>query len=323
MARRLNRSVVTVTGATSGIGRASALAFARRGAAVVAVARRGDALDDVVHRCRSLGVDALACEADVSDPDSLDAAARRAIEQFGRLDVWVNNAAAGTFGYLEDIPLADVRRVLDANVMGYVHGARAALPWFREQNSGVLINVGSVLSKVPGPALIPYVMSKHAVRALSASLRCELLDAPGVHSCLVLPGAVDTPFFQHAANYSGHRVRALRPTSSPERVARVIVRCARHPRPEAPVGLIARFSAVPYGLAPRLTERVLTRQITRGHFADEPAGPTPGSLYEPPDDAGAVSGGWGATHRVATAGAMAAGAGAVTLAVREARRRSP
>jgi short-subunit dehydrogenase len=323
MPGKLKDRVVVVTGASSGVGRATARAFAEKGSTVVVTARRSKALEELADECRALGVDALAIPADVTDPDALDEVARRTAETFGRIDIWVNNAAVSMFARLEEAPLADIRAVIDTDVMGYINGARAALPWMREQGRGVLINVGSVLSNVPGPYLAPYVIGKTASKALAGCLRTELLlDAPKIKACSVFPGAIDTPFFEHSANYTGRRLKPLKPTYDPARVAAAIVSCARRPRREIHVGFMARLATVAYRTAPGLTERVISRQIDRKHFTDEWAPPTAGNLYEPMTAGTEAEGGWGHGGRKPIAGAAVAATGlaAATAAVIRHRR---
>ncbi len=245
MAGQHNRSVVVVTGASSGIGRATAHAFARKGAALALAARRGDLLERTAEECRGLGADVLAVALDVADEEAVHDLARAAVERFGRIDVWVNNAAVGLWGRLEEIPMADIRRLIDVNLFGYVHGARAVLPLFRAQGSGALVNVGSMVSRVPAPYAGPYVMSKHAVRGLGSVLRQELAAdrVKGVHISTVMPATIDTPFFEHSGNYVGRALRAMPPVYTPERVARTIVNCTRFPRREVFVGNTARVAA--------------------------------------------------------------------------------
>jgi short-subunit dehydrogenase len=303
-------AVVVLTGASSGIGRATALELARGGARVVLAARSEHALRELAEQCRELGGDALAVPTDVSEPDAVDALAGAAVDRFGRIDVWVNNAAVNAFSRFGEEPVEDVHRVIAVDLLGQVHGARAALRQFRAQGRGVLINVGSVLSVVPSPYQSAYVMAKHGVRALSACLRTELLDAPGIRVCTVMPGSVDTPLFDHVANRTGWGVKPLRPILAPERVAAAIVSCAARPRREVYVGWSARMAALQYALVPRLVERAAGRVVRRDHFTDQPADATSGNLFEPHGGLRRTSAGWrGGTspsaRRVAMAGAAA------------------
>ena len=147
----LSDTVVVITGASSGIGRATALAFAAKGATVVLAARRLAALEEVARECEGRGGEALVVPTDVAESNSVQQLATRAVEDFGRIDVWVNCAAVTAFAPFQEIPLEDFKRVLDVNIMGYVHGARAALPQLRDQGKGTLINVSSIVSSVPQP----------------------------------------------------------------------------------------------------------------------------------------------------------------------------
>ncbi|GAB2611430.1 SDR family oxidoreductase [Streptomyces capparidis] len=310
--------VAVVTGASSGIGRATAAAFARRGWAVVLAARRTEELERAAAECR--GERTLVVPTDVTDAGAVENLARQAVARFGRIDVWVNNAAVNAFGRFEDVPLEDFRKVLDVNVMGCVHGARAALPVMRRQGTGTLVNISSVAGAVAQPYSHPYSASKYAVRALGTSLRQQLRleGEDGIHVCTVLPPGVDTPHFAQAANHLGRKAVAMPPVYTPERVARAVVALARRPRREVAIGPAGRAVVRQARLAPGLAERIMARQVDRTHFADEPAPATHGNLHVPaaPGD-GAVHGGWGgrrrtALRRAAMATAVATAAAAVS-----------
>ena len=310
MRRELSGAVVVITGASSGIGRAAALAFARRGAMVVVAARRQGPLDELADECRRLGAGALAVPTDVTDPDAMEELARRAEARFGGIDVWVNNAGVYLAGRFEDTPPEAFRRLMEVNFFGYVHGARAALPRLRARR-GALVNTASVDSAAAFPYFSAYVASKWAVRGFSSALRQEYREA-GVDVCAVLPASIDTPLFQHAANYTGREVKALNPTYTPEMVADAMVRCAERGTREVIVGGAGKLLALQYALAPSLAERLFPIQAEADHFREDvPAPPSPGNLFEPMHSGVGVRGGWGGSR----APDLIAGAAAAGLAV--------
>jgi NAD(P)-dependent dehydrogenase (short-subunit alcohol dehydrogenase family) len=289
---KLTDSVVVVTGASSGVGRAAALAFAQAGANVVVSARRADALDDVAAACRELGPDAIAVPADVRDADAVDAVARRALDRFGRIDVWVNNAAVTLFAPVDEAPVELWHQVVETNLFGAFHGTRAALRPMREQASGVIINVGSVLSRMPVPQQSAYVASKHALRALADCTRQEVRDVPGISICTILPGPLDTPLYQHAANHTGRRIHPMTPVIDANRAAEAIVSCAQRPRRSAVVGATGWPLLGLESLLPGLLERLLARQIDIDHFGARTAPRWDGNVAAPLDREADVSGGW-------------------------------
>jgi NAD(P)-dependent dehydrogenase (short-subunit alcohol dehydrogenase family) len=283
MKRKLEGAVVVITGASSGIGRATALEFARHGARPVLAARNEAALRQLVAECEELGVAPVAVPTDMGDDRAVDELASRAMENLGRIDVWVNNAAVMLFGRFEDIPADSFRRVIETNFFGYVNGARAALRCFALQGFGVLINNASGNVYGGAPFASPYVASKFAVRGLGASLRQELaLTGKPISVVTILPGAVDTPLLRHAANFSGFVPHPPAPVHPPEQVARAIVRSARRPRREVFVGGTA-FAAFVRALLPPFLRRL--------PFSQAPALPSEGNLRHPlPPEA--ISGGW-------------------------------
>ncbi|MBT2596986.1 SDR family oxidoreductase [Arthrobacter sp. ISL-72] len=318
---RLRDCVVVITGASSGIGRATAIRLARKGARLILAARGTEALQTLAKECRKRGGKAIAVTTDTTDAEAMEALAARAVEEFGRLDAWVNNAAVSVFGRMTEIPLQDFQRVLDVNITGYVHGARAALPRLRAQGSGVLINVASIVGEVSQPYTAPYSMSKAAVRALGVSLRSELrLDGvTGVKVCTILPAAIDTPFFQHAANYTGRKVVAMPPVYTPARVAKSILKALKRPRRELVVGPAGRYMVLNHRFLPRRVEDAMAIQVDKTHLSRKhPAENSTGNLYQPSNRvrAASVRGGWHGRRRTAQRRvftALAVGAGAAVL----------
>ncbi len=318
---RIRNSVVVITGAASGIGRDTALRFARRGTSLVLAARRVEALETLVAECAALGSRAIAVPTDTSDHDAVQELASRAVEEFGRIDVWVNNASVAAYAPFLELPLRDFQRVIDVNLMGYVYGARAALEQMQEQGSGVLVNVASILGVVPQPYNSAYSMAKAAVRALGVSLRAELMleKRKHVHVCTVLPPTIDTPFFHHAANYTGRRVVAMPPVYTADRVAKTILAVVEKPVREIAVGRIGRSMVRQHRLMPAQVEKGMAVQAELGQLSrKEPAEDSTGNLYGPSLDPAnaAVAGGWSGRRRTAqrlVLGTALVGAGAVVF----------
>lgn len=307
---RVSDATVVITGASSGIGRATALAFADYGANLVLAARAEQPLRAVEQECVARGARAVSMDVDVSYEAAVKELRDRAVSTFGRVDVWVNAAALAAYSSFLVVPLADVRRVVDVDILGYFYGSRFALEQMRRQESGVLVNVSSVTAFAPMPYNHAYVMAKAAVTALSASLRQELrVDrARGVHVCTVLPATIDTPFFQHAANYTGRKVVAAPPVYPPERVARAIVNLVRVPRRQVIVGPVGRILLLASRLAPGPTERFLATYADRTQLSREPVPIRDGNLFQPQPETDDVHGGWHGRRRTAVRRAVAAGA---------------
>lgn len=293
MPRAIKDSVIVITGASSGIGRATALKLAQQGATLLLAARREVILDEVAAECSRLGGRALAVPTNVTDEAAVNALARRAIDTFGRLDVWINNAAVTLFARFEDAPTDVFRQVIETNVFGYFYGARAALPYFREQGSGILINVDSVVGVGPQPYTSAYVMSKYAIRGMAGSLRMELnLDqADNIHVCTVLPATIDTPLFTQAANYTGRATKAMDPVYPAESVADAIAGLIIKPQREVIVGEAGYLMVGQSTLTPDIYERMMAQQVDQNHLQDWPVLSTDGNLFEPMPVA-AISGGW-------------------------------
>ncbi|MBE9052905.1 SDR family oxidoreductase [Nostocales cyanobacterium LEGE 11386] len=303
MPRPIKNSVIVITGASSGIGRATALEFAKQRATLLLAARRETALQEVAQECQHLGGTAVAMPTDVTNESAVQALAQRAISSFGRLDVWVNNAAVSLFARFEEAPPEAFRQVIETNLFGYIYGARAALPYFREQGSGNLINVSSVVGVTGQPYTSPYTISKYAIRGLSDSLRMELAldNARDIHVCTVLPGSIDTPIFQHAANYTGRQTKAMSPVYPAKQVAEGIVGLVERPQREIIVGQAVYLQILQKTLAPDLFEPMMAKQVDQDHFQDhKPAPHTDGNVFEPMQDYTGISGNWLGTGGITT-----------------------
>lgn len=283
--------VVVITGASSGIGRATAHEFAKRGGRLVLAARSESSLADVADECARLGGVAIVLRSDVSDPEQVNAIAERAVREFGRIDVWVGAASVYGFGTFEQTPPDAFRQIVETNLFGQIEGARAALPIFRRQGTGTLIMVASVYGKTTAPNVSAYVTSKWATVGFAQCLSHEL-HGTGIAVCAVLPSTADTPIHSHAANYTGQVVRPIPPLIDPRRVARAIARLAHHPRPITVVGQTQRLfiplqaiSSRLYSAFIRLAWRVSA--LRRGRVA-----PNPGTVFTPDPASNAVAGGW-------------------------------
>jgi short-subunit dehydrogenase len=212
------------------------------------------------------------------------------VAEYGRIDVWVNNAGVTLYEKLSDGPMDEHRRVLETNLFGAIYGARACIPVFRHQHAGHLINVGSVLSMV-GQGFVPsYVISKFGLHGLSEALRAELADEPAIHISTLMPFAVDTQHFETAANRLHRAPRALPPMQSTEKVANALVHLIERPARTRYVPRIAALGVAFHALAPRLAERLLLAALERWHFDDRPQPDTTGNLYQPPTKPAAVHG---------------------------------
>lgn len=311
--------VVVVTGASSGIGRATALELARTGADLVLSARSASSLESAAGECRALGAEVLTVVADVVDEADVERLLDSATARFGGVDGWVHTAAVVAYGRFEDVPSETFRRVVDTNVYGSVHAARVALRHFREQRHGTLVLTGSLLGEIATPYMSSYVTSKWAVRGLARVLAIEARDLPDVHVCIVSPGGVDTPVYLQAANYAGFVGRPPPPVDSPEKVARAVVNTLRDHRPRRAVGLANLVARAGFTLLPPVFDLLVTPLMRAGGLSREQVEPHEGNVFEPQPHADAVHGRWGRHWLRTVAGA---GAAAAVGTVAEVRRRA-
>jgi short-subunit dehydrogenase len=282
--RSLKDEVVVITGASSGFGKGAALAFAKERASVVLAARREHLLKELAADCEGMGATALAVPTDVSRAAEVERLADAALAGFGRIDVWINNAGVGALGPFEQVPLADHVQVVETDLLGTLYGSYFAYRCFLEQGRGTLINVASELGRHTVPYYASYAAAKHGVVGLGESLRQEIAERgiEGVHVCSVLPTAHDTPFFDHAANYTGHEVRAPQPLHDPREVVEALVGLAKNPKDEKIVGGDGVAKILLQRLAPRIASKLGGRAMQRTQIEKPPPAPaSPGAVRTP------------------------------------------
>jgi short-subunit dehydrogenase len=276
----LSEQVVVITGASSGIGLVTARRAAAAGAAIVLAARNQHDLDRAVDDIRQRGGRAIAVVADVADAQQVAEVARRTMEAFGRVDTWVNNAAVSMYGRITEMSLADMRRQMDVNYWGQVHGSLVAVRHM-QRRGGALINVGSALSDRAIPLQGIYCAAKHALKAFTDALRMELEEAGApISVTLVKPASIDTPFFEKARTHLGTEPQPVPPVYAPEVVADVILAAAERPVRELIAGGAgAKLSAA--RLAPRLADLYMERWTFASQATDQPLNGRRDNLYEP------------------------------------------
>lgn len=281
--RPLDQQVVVITGATSGIGLCTALVAAERGAKVVLAARSAGTLDAVVQQIRFDGGEAISVVADVADRAQVAQVAQAAIERFGRVDTWVNNAGVSVYGRLDEVSEEDSRRLFDTNFWGVVNGSLEALPLLKRQG-GALINVGSEVSEAVIPLQGMYATSKHAVKGFTDALRVEVeqIDRAPVTITLIQPTAVNTPYPQHARNYMDREPKLPVTPIDPHKVAEAILKAAVEGGRDIKVGAMAVMNTTMSRLLPRIGDRLSARLVDRQQLDAEPRFPQ-GALHRPHD----------------------------------------
>ncbi|RAK58011.1 SDR family oxidoreductase [Phenylobacterium deserti] len=290
----LQGRTVVITGASSGFGRGMAVAFGQRRANVVLAARRTEVLEQVAGEVRSAGGRALVVTTDVGREADVQRLAQAAVAEFGRVDVWINNAGVGALGRFDEVPLADHSRIVDTNLKGVIYGSHVALHQFRRQGQGTLINMGSAVSYVPMPYYASYVATKHGVLGLSNAINQELRvnGERNIHVVTVMPYAADTPWFDHAANYTGRSPRQVL-MDPPQKIVDAVVRAAIHPRREVAVGWKSKAAIAAHRIAPGTTQAVAAGVVHDVQMRDAAAGPPPhpGAVHQPMATGVGVEGG--------------------------------
>lgn len=269
----MSGETVVVTGAAAGLGRATAQAFARRGARVGLVARGLDDLNAAAAEVERAGGKAMVLPADVADAEAVEAAAEAVERQFGPIGIWVNCAMATIFARVWEITPEEFRRATEVTYLGYVHGTLAALKRMRPRDRGTIVQVGSALAYRAIPLQAPYCAAKFAIRGFTDSLRTELIhDGSNVHVTMVQMPALNTPQFNWARNKMGQRPQPVQPIFQPEVAAEAIVYAAHARRRELYVGGSTLKAIIANKIAPGLLDHFLARNYA-GQLSDEPVPP--------------------------------------------------
>ncbi|HEX2193875.1 MAG TPA: SDR family oxidoreductase, partial [Candidatus Limnocylindria bacterium] len=229
MARPLRDQVVVITGASQGIGRQTAIAMAKQGASIVAAARNEEALNELARQVERLGGTPEPVVADVAEYDQVARLAQRALERFGRIDTWVNNAAVSVYATVDDLEPAELERVVQVNLLGVMYGSKVAVQHMRGRGGGTIVNVGSALSERAVPLQSAYVATKHGIQGFSEALRLELAhQQAGIDVVLILPSSINTPLFTLARSKLGVQPAPIPPVYEPSVVAEAICHAAEH-----------------------------------------------------------------------------------------------
>src|SRR5215212_11485899 len=280
----VGQQVVALMGASSGIGRETALRFAKRGAKVVVSARGEEGLDSLVEEIRDEGGEAIAVPAETAQFEQVKAVAERAVQEYGRLDTWVHLAAVGLFATFEETTPKEFARVVDVNLMGQVYGAMAALPHIKQEGRGALIHVSSVEAKRSFPFHGAYGASKHGIDGFLEALRVELRhEGWPIGVTQVMPGTINTPFFDKGRTKIGVKPVGIPPIYEPETVADIILYAAENPARDLVSGGAAQTLIINQRLSPRMLDAVLaTRAGFSSQMTDEPRSEDdPDNLYAP------------------------------------------
>jgi NAD(P)-dependent dehydrogenase (short-subunit alcohol dehydrogenase family) len=290
--------VVVICGVGSGIGRAAARRFAREGARLVIGGRSPEAVAAILEDVREAGGQSVSYPVDVTCRDQVERLAKFAVETYGRIDTWVNNAGVSIYARVETIGEEEARRLFDVNFWGTVYGVWAAVPVMRSQGGGTIINMASVVGKRALPLQNFYSASKFAVVGLTEALRTEFAtERSNIRLCAICPPSIDTPFYDNALTRMGFTPRPLPVVLPADRVAKDIVRCAVRPRREVWVGWVGKAFVGLSVLFPRMMDRFILSLGFQAQLTREPKSPTdPAGLFQP-TAASSVEGDWSAWGR--------------------------
>lgn len=292
MATPPSSRTAVITGASSGIGRATAELFAERGWRLVLAARDAEALETLATELRERGAIVAVVPTDIGDNAAVLALAEAALAFGGTIDLWFANVGVGAVGRFEEVPIEAHEQVLRSNLLGHLYEAHAVLPIFQRQGRGVFVNMISMVGFAAAPLAAAYSASKFGLKGLSEALRAEQAARPHIHICDVYPALVDTPALDHPANYTGKAIHPPLPLVDPRRVAMAVVRLADHPRATTTVGAQTWPARIGHALAPTLSLKIIDRWFESYFAQARPAAVTSGNLFQPPGDRPRIDGGF-------------------------------
>jgi NAD(P)-dependent dehydrogenase (short-subunit alcohol dehydrogenase family) len=284
---------VVIVGASSGIGRATAHALSACGADIVLAARSAEVLEQVRQECKARGAgEVVVVPTDVGDAASVDALFDTAVEALGRVDGAVTTAGVLAYGRFDDVPNEVFDRTIITNVIGVANFARAALRTFKQQETGSLVVLGSVLGKITAPLMSPYVTSKWAVHGLVRTLQIEARSLPCVNVTLVSPGGVNTPIYNAAGSYTGRSGQPLPPIDPPEKIAAAIVDALDRPRREISLGWANPVMVFGFRALPAVFDLLVTPLMRLAGQSRRRVEPHPGNVLRTDSEKLAVRGDW-------------------------------
>lgn len=287
-----DKTVIVITGASSGIGKATALELAKKQDVIVLASRSEQSLGNVAKECEELGGIAFVVPTDVSHEQEVENLGQKVIEKYGKIDVWINGAAVIAFGNFLEIPKKDFRQVIETNLFGYVYGARVAVRQFKKQGYGMLLNISSVAGVVGQPFAVPYSISKFGIRGLGISLDQELKSEKDIHIGTIILSTIDTPIYRKGANYYGKKIAPPVPVTRASKVAQAIVKLSKNPKERIFVGKQVWLMRLGRFFFPTLFD-LLTHKIAKhNQFEKELTQNTSGNLYEPIPEMAMISDGW-------------------------------
>src|SRR3954451_14283184 len=282
----IDQQVVALMGASSGIGRETAIRFAKRGAKVIVSARNAGALRSLVGEIRRNGGEALAVPADVAEFEQVKAVADRAVEEYGSLDTWVHLSGVGLYATFDQTESEEFKRIINVNLMGQVYGAMVTLPHLKREGRGALIHISSVEAKRSAPYHSAYAASKHGIDGFLESLRVELKrEGWPIGVTNVMPAAINTPFFSSSRTKLGVKPMGVPPIYQPNTVADVVLYAAEHPTREIVAGGASKAILLTQRISPRLMDRLMLHTGFGSQKTDEPKHEDdPHNLFKAIDD---------------------------------------